>query len=62
MLLCGTGSVVLWIGSSQLGSAAPSHVAAVVSAPSVGYDNSGGSMLTKAQILLQVVTTCGSFF
>lgn len=33
-------------------------VTAVVSAPSVGQDNSGGNMLTKAQ----VVTTRGSFF
>lgn len=35
---------------------------AVVSAPSVGHDSSGGSMLTEAQIILQVVTICGSFF
>lgn len=61
-LLWGIGSLVLRVGSSWLGSAALSHVAAVVSAPSVGHDGSGGSMLTEAQIILRVVTTCGSFF
>lgn len=37
------------------------HGTAAVAAPSVGQDNSAGSMLMKAQRLLQVATTFRSF-